>query len=387
MEHGATILKTAISITSTGLILNAIVILPNIWRLHSLPPSSVLIIFLCCSDSLLLGNYLTQAAVNLKRVDSEYEPVACNIPGFLTLLGGLMSLGFCGGLTLFRYLIIVRKKAISLHFTLLYAGGVLAVVSIIASLPIIFNDRPIYVLHPTRFNCTITWSSADIATRVISVLCGLVLMAPLSSMGYAYYCIYREVSNVFIAFRNASLASEDTAKAPSSDLRRPSQISVPESGGPISQNKRLSHEIPWTGRRLSEQRNSIASWTADAPAAADEESQRKASARISQIERIKSCNWKKRTAEETRQMGLLVQSVAIVSLFVIGWTPYYVMAFYEFLTNAEASLAFEFAAEMALALQDVLNPIVVLIFDDKIRQNSCGVFEGWRRREKSDANL
>ncbi|KAI8827342.1 hypothetical protein BJ741DRAFT_630603, partial [Chytriomyces cf. hyalinus JEL632] len=231
-----------------------------------------------------------------------------------------MSLGFCGGLTLFRHLIIVRKKTISLHFTLLYAGGVVAVVSIIASLPMIFKkDRPIYVLHPTWFNCTITWSSAEIATRVISVLCGLMLMAPLSSMGYAYYCIYREVSNVFIALRNASLASEETIKAPSSDLRRPSQISVPESGGPVSQNKRQSHDIAWTGRRLSEQRNSIASWTADAPAAADEESQRKGSARISQIERIKSINRKKRTAEET---GLLVQSVAIVSLFVIGWTPY-----------------------------------------------------------------
>ncbi|KAJ3253061.1 hypothetical protein HDU77_004748 [Chytriomyces hyalinus] len=367
-------LTIAIAITSVGLLLNAIVVLPNIWRLRSLPPSSVLIVFLCCSDSILLGNYLTLATTNLKRGNSDYANTACNVPGFMITFGALMSMGFCGGLTLFRYLIIVRKKTITFNFALVYLAGSAGVYSVVASLPILFQaDYPIYILHPTHYNCTVAWFNTDTPTRVISVICGTALMIPMSSMGFAYYRIYKEVSKVFAAYRDVSVLTNDSDAGKlhaSGVLERDPERAVEIKPAGV----RVGHDAIGLVKAIEKRTATVASCTGES-SIADEEAQVKETVQMSQIVTFKR---RRRTEEEEKQIGLLIQSVAIVGLFVTGWTPYFILATYELISGTRGDIQFEFTAEMFLAMQDVLNPVVVLIFDEKVRRNVMF----WRRNAR-----
>ncbi|KAJ3230359.1 hypothetical protein HDU81_004573 [Chytriomyces hyalinus] len=357
-------LTIAIAIVSVGLLLNTIVVLPNIWRLRSLPPSSILIIFLCCSDSLLLGNYLTLATTNLRRGNSDYENRACNVSGFMITFGALMSMGFCGGLTLFRYLIIVRKKTLSFNFALMYLAGSAGVYSVVSALPILLQaDYPIYILHPTHYNCTIAWFNTDIPTRVISVICATALLIPFSSMGFAYYRIYQEVSKVFSAYRDVSALTNDSLQVSGLLERDPERVPEIKTGG-LRQGY-----VALAAVKIIEKRTPV-TCTGDS-SVMDEEVQVKETVQMSQIVTLKR---KRRTEEEEKQIGLLIQSVAIVLLFVTGWTPYLILASYESITGTRGDIRFEFIAEMFLAMQDVLNPVVVLIFDEKVRRNVFGVF-------------
>ncbi|KAJ3242243.1 hypothetical protein HDU78_001445 [Chytriomyces hyalinus] len=85
-------------------------------------------------------------------------------------------------------------------------------------------------------------------------------------------------------------------------------------------------------------------------------------------------NNRKRTEEETKQIALLMQSIAIVGLFLIGWTPYLSMGLYEIVTGTKVHPDFEFTAEMFASMNDSLNPVLAMVFDDKIRGNVVQFF-------------
>ncbi|KAI8834216.1 hypothetical protein BJ741DRAFT_246193 [Chytriomyces cf. hyalinus JEL632] len=348
---------TTTTVASIGIMINLLVIIPNLWRVRSLTPSSLLIVCLCCSDSLLLSNYLTLAATHLRRDDLEYNPIICQIHGFLITFGALWSLGLCTGLTLFRYIIIIRKKSVSHQFGHAYLLGTAAFCALVAGLPFICSagDR-IYIMHQTHINCTVAWFNTDITTRVVSWICVSVLLIPVSSMGVAYIRIYSEVSKVFGAYRASSVVTGD-------------DLSGNQPRGSKTANQDSKHQ---EGHRPSNVSSNQAKVTNDTSGtvdnirkpSVDEESQRPP----------KMLKKRKRTEEETKQIALLMQSIAIVGLFLIGWTPYLSMGLYELLTGTKAHPDFEFAAEMFVSMNDLLNPVVVIVFDDKIRRNVVQFF-------------
>ncbi|KAJ3213505.1 hypothetical protein HDU81_001953, partial [Chytriomyces hyalinus] len=73
--------------------------------------------------------------------------------------------------------------------------------------------------------------------------------------------------------------------------------------------------------------------------------------------------------EEEKQMKLLIQSLAIVGVFVIGWAPYFTFAMLEVINGVPQPTEVEFAADFVMQLNFVANPIVILVFDEDIRNN------------------
>ncbi|KAI8827343.1 hypothetical protein BJ741DRAFT_714431 [Chytriomyces cf. hyalinus JEL632] len=348
---------TTTAIASVGILINLIVIVPNFWRVRSLTPSSLLIVCLCCSDSLLLSNYLALAATHLRRGDFEYNAVVCQIQGFFITFCALWSLGLCTGLTLFRYKIIIRKTSVSHQFAYTYLLGTAAFCALVAGLPFICNagDR-IYIMHQTQINCTVAWFNTDVTTRVVSWICLSVLMIPVSSIGVVYVRIYSEVSKVFGAYRASSVMMNE-------DL--------------TGNNIRESKTVDQDGKHPEGHRPFSIS-VCPVKVANDTNITSENGSKISITEKDqrqpKVDKKKARTEEEAKQVALLMQSIAIVGLFLIGWTPYLSMGVYELLTGTKAHPDYEFVAEMFVSMNDLLNPVVVMVFDDKIRRNVLQVF-------------
>ncbi|KAJ3068514.1 hypothetical protein HDU98_008348 [Podochytrium sp. JEL0797] len=66
------------------------------------------------------------------------------------------------------------------------------------------------------------------------------------------------------------------------------------------------------------------------------------------------------------------QSIAIVATFMIGWTPYLLVIFYEMISGEFVSPVIDFLASFCVTAYEVANPIVVVIFFKEIRLNLCG---------------
>ncbi|KAJ3243235.1 hypothetical protein HDU78_000695 [Chytriomyces hyalinus] len=348
---------TTTVIDSIGTLFNLILIVPNLWRVRSLTPSSLLIVCLCCSDALLLSNCLTLAATHLRRGDVEYDPIICQIHGFLITFCSLWSLGLCTGLTLFRYIIIIRKTSVSHQYAYMYLAGSAAFCAITAGLPFILSagDR-IYLMAQTHMNCTVAWSNTDTTTRVISWICMSVIIIPVSSMGFAYIRIYSEVSKVFGAFRKSFAVAGDDF---SGDQERGSKTLHQDSKHQEGHHPSKISTNP--GKETNDINDTL-------------ENVRKPSFDKEGHRLPKMLKNRKRTEEETKQIALLMQSIAIVGLFMIGWTPYLSMGLYEIVTGTKVHPDYEFAAEMFASMNDSLNPVVVMVFDDKIRSNVVQFF-------------
>ncbi|KAI8838492.1 hypothetical protein BJ741DRAFT_681397 [Chytriomyces cf. hyalinus JEL632] len=69
-----------------------------------------------------------------------------------------------------------------------------------------------------------------------------------------------------------------------------------------------------------------------------------------------------------------MQIIAIVTLFLMGWTSYLSRGVYEIVTGTTVHLHFEFAAEVFVTINDLLNPVVVMVFDDNMRRNVLRFF-------------
>ncbi|KAI8610305.1 hypothetical protein BC830DRAFT_760100 [Chytriomyces sp. MP71] len=340
--------KVALCITGIGIMNNATVVLSNFWYLRKLPPSSFLIVCLCLSDTLLLANYFTISATRLVRKNLFYDSFTCQIQAFMITFGALNSLGTCAGLTLFRYLIIVHQYKVKRYFAIAYIATVACVCASVASIPFMIRaaDR-IYIMNGSNINCSIGWfQSADVANRAMSWTCVAVLGVPFSSIGFAYFQIYRKVSEVFGGYKSSV-----------DETRNQFAVNDKKSASAYNSNQKTSEQfteanhIQDTSRALT------------VPAA----------------QKLNYISVSKRTEEEERQMALLIQSIVIVSVFILGWTPYLVFALIEMITGTKGDRYFEFAAEMILSLQDGINPIVVICFDQNIRAN---VLRGLRLSKK-----
>ncbi|KAJ3242244.1 hypothetical protein HDU78_001446 [Chytriomyces hyalinus] len=249
------------------------------------------------------------------------------------------------GLTLFRYNIIIREISVSHQYAHAYLVVSASFCALIAGLPFIFSagDR-IYIIAQTHMNCTVAWSNTDTPTRVISWICAVVLLIPASSMGFAYIRIYYEVSKVFGAYRTSTVVTGDSLGG---NQQRGSRTATQDQEGQRPSNISTYPVKETNGTTGTAEKRSV-----------DEESQH-----------LPKTLKRKRTKDEAKQIALLMQSIAIVGLFLMGWTPYLSMGLYEIMTGTKVPLHFEFTAEIFVSINDLLNPVVVMIFDDNMRRN------------------
>ncbi|KAI8821207.1 hypothetical protein BJ741DRAFT_117933 [Chytriomyces cf. hyalinus JEL632] len=108
-------------VVSISALLNACILISNAPHLRRLPPSSFLIYWLCAYDSLVVINDLMVSAANLIHGHTNhFPPDTCYLHGFLAMFGSFASLLLCLGLTLFRYLVIIKKTKIRHVWAYLY---------------------------------------------------------------------------------------------------------------------------------------------------------------------------------------------------------------------------------------------------------------------------
>ncbi|KAJ3221930.1 hypothetical protein HDU81_010229 [Chytriomyces hyalinus] len=186
----------------------------------------------------------------------------------------------------------------------------------VAALPFILGSQDVsYGMQPSGDDCTSRWYMRNPQTLIPDISAITILAVPLAGMGFAYYQIYRKVSTTFEAYRRVSVYSyESSSKSGSAPMR--------------SNSRQLTRSsLPPTKATKSE--------------------------------------------EEAKQMKLLIQSLAI-GVFILGWAAYFTFAMLEAISGVPQPTEVEFAADFVKQLNFVANPIVILVFDEDIRNNVFG---------------
>ncbi|KAI8621659.1 hypothetical protein BC830DRAFT_132622 [Chytriomyces sp. MP71] len=73
--------------------------------------------------------------------------------------------------------------------------------------------------------------------------------------------------------------------------------------------------------------------------------------------------------DDEKERKLLVQSIVIVTFFFLGWGTFYSFMIAEAVTGKRASYLFVSFAEFLEVSNSILNPFIVLVFDESIRTN------------------
>ncbi|TPX73925.1 hypothetical protein CcCBS67573_g04798 [Chytriomyces confervae] len=309
----ATAITEGIAIT-----LNLIIILSNVRCLHKLPQPSVLIVFLCCSDNITMINTFILVVHHLTSGSLDYNARMCQIQAIFITFGALFSLGLCAGLTLLRFLVIVTGRKITRLFIVQYIGSSAAIAFSTAILPFILgSEAESYVMQPSGDNCTVRWHSRDPRTVIVSCVCAVILVTPLTGIGFAYYFIYRKVSKTFESFKATGVISNEGKSVQTS------------STGALTN----ASEIKTGTRHLTKQSK------------------------------------REKCEEEEKQMALLIQSLVVVGVFIVGWTPYMLYGTFGLLSGVSLPASVEFAADYVLQVNYLANPFVIFLFDKDIQKN------------------
>ncbi|KAI8834182.1 hypothetical protein BJ741DRAFT_610196 [Chytriomyces cf. hyalinus JEL632] len=139
-------------------------------------------------------------------------------------------------------------------------------------------------MQPSGDNCTPRWHGRHPQTVILTSLCAIILATPLVGIAYAYYRIYQKVWTTFEAFKNTGVvAYERDPNIPSAPVTVNANI--------LSDSGQQTKSAIFQNRR------------------------------------------RKKSEEEEKQMNLLIQSIAIVGLFIVGRGPYFLFGVTELMTG------------------------------------------------------
>ncbi|KAI8845821.1 hypothetical protein BJ741DRAFT_585898 [Chytriomyces cf. hyalinus JEL632] len=341
-------LTVAVAVLSISLPLNLVVLFANVFHLRKLAPSSVLIFSLCLSDALCIGNVLVVCATNLSTSSLNYDKAACQIHGLFTTFSALMSLFIVSGLTLFRYLVIVKQVRLKPLFAVQYLLVAAVLSGITAMLPYVYNMASVlYVLEPSGLHCGVAWYSRDPRNMAIAIASSVGVAGAVAGILYAYLRIYQKAAYTFREYKHTFVLSDHELQQHQQHQQRQqpgtsknTQIpSVPLKSNAMAEASSTPLEQPWNGP------NEPVLPTA----AMDFE-------------------------EEQKQKLLLVQSIAIVCVFGFGWTPYMSWVVVQVWMGEPTSQVFEVVSGFCVLLNVLLNPVVAVAFDAEIRSNLLQLF-------------
>ncbi|KAI8611997.1 hypothetical protein BC830DRAFT_611917 [Chytriomyces sp. MP71] len=294
------------------LVLYVLILLGNVLHLLRLSPSSFLIFFLCVGSFINTANELIVCASHLISGVNSYDTRACLIQSVLVTFGCLLSITQGSGLTLLRYLSIVRKQKIHYSYVSIFTATSTAVCILLVTIPFILGSQnETYGMHPSGVVCTVLWFKTDIQTRVVACICGVFCAIPVCFIGFAYAAIYARVSKVI------SEASGTLEESGQSNEGTPGSAVAVLPGQP-------------KGLKLHQEQ---------------------------------------RREYEQSQKKLLIQSIVIVSVMLAGWGPYCIMGFAEVLMGSPVTIEVELTADALVAAMELINAVVVLWFDAEIRAN------------------
>ncbi|KAI8836293.1 hypothetical protein BJ741DRAFT_664885 [Chytriomyces cf. hyalinus JEL632] len=322
-ESALTVAFTATA--GVAALLNLVILLSSLSKLHKLTPSSFLTYFLCFCDGIVTA---TDAVIgcsslimhrSLNRADYFLGLRICSIHGTLQIFGVSSSLFLCLGLTIFRFMIISREAILTQRFAYFYVAATLSGSVLISTLPFMLRSaESTYVLQPSGVYCITDWTSKDPQAIPLVTINLITLTPPIVFIGYTYTTIYFQ-------FRKSLRELQKTTSSPCI------------SGENITCNRegKSSQSLEVTPVTMA----SLVLHNAN-----DE------------------------------QRALLVQSVVIVFAFLAGWLPYTILIVHEVATSRYFSAAFDYLAIYCTLLNAAINPVIVISFNKEIRRNFTDFF-------------
>ncbi|KAJ3197846.1 hypothetical protein HDU82_001360, partial [Entophlyctis luteolus] len=152
------------------------------------------------------------------------DPVTCSIHGFIATFAAMTSLFLCLGITLFRYLVIVRHAKLKKMFPRYYLMAVVAIALLVTVPPFAMNRATTaYTLRPSHVYCVAAWYSKD---YIVVVGGGACLCVTLLFMGYAYVAIFFKVREVLGSELTGAVLgrSFNTIKGSRNDINEDSKL-------------------------------------------------------------------------------------------------------------------------------------------------------------------
>ncbi|KAJ3048903.1 hypothetical protein HDU99_009044, partial [Rhizoclosmatium hyalinum] len=145
-----------------------------------------------------MADFLINASTISLHLMVDHEPIfgnvrVCHLHGFMQIFGGTSSLLLCFGLTIFRYMVIVRQENLSTRAAPRFVCAVYFCATLVASLPFLLNSPDTYALHPSQTYCCTDWTKRDVKSRIMIATNFATLTPPVLFIGYAYYQIYQKV--------------------------------------------------------------------------------------------------------------------------------------------------------------------------------------------------
>ncbi|KAI8611843.1 hypothetical protein BC830DRAFT_626516 [Chytriomyces sp. MP71] len=91
--------------------------------------------------------------------------------------------------------------------------------------------------------------------------------------------------------------------------------------------------------------------------------------KVSVVASVRPSGARRRAREVDETQALLVQSIVLVVVFVVGWTPFMCKALYEMATSERVSPEVDYWTDFVVVLMHLCNPILVLVYNLEMRQN------------------
>ncbi|KAI8617825.1 hypothetical protein BC830DRAFT_1166677 [Chytriomyces sp. MP71] len=318
--------------TGLATVLNLLVLATNVAKVRSLSANSVMSLWLCLVDFFPAAFDVTFSIRALIVREIDTSRVRCFLHGFIYLSGSLFGLLVCLGLTILRYKIIVHKMKLTKKFVAGYVSGAAFLAATVAALPFLLQSADkSYALSPSRQYCIINWTGRDAPTLGVICVSVLVLLSVVFFIGFAYMQIYTYAVVIFQKTKIA-LAGHLEHMKEHEPISSPKVELVMEAfslGGTNHQQRTNPRHVVTSGD-----------------------------------------NGKCKTEEDQKQLELLIQSSLIVSIFLVGWTPYLLLIAYEVLSGSYVSPMLDLLASTCVHVSQLMNPVILFIYNKEMRENT-----------------
>ncbi|KAJ3224206.1 hypothetical protein HDU81_008700 [Chytriomyces hyalinus] len=326
-----------------GATTNLLVVIPNVLHVTKLAPSSFLVFWLCLFDSIAITNSAIISVSNLVTGGANYDSASCRFHAAISVFGNISSILLCFGLTLFRYLIVVRQKELPKYFATSYLSGVVLIAALVSSLPFLMGSQEqTYNMRPCNGHCAPDWSKRDFKSSILIWTCFSVASITLCFVVYAYAAMAGTIVHVFANVKN---------------------VNGGISSKPVKTQRKPRFQSDKTERVSSADHTSISAETDDGT-----------SSHISGHKNSLARDAQHAMKLEKRQRGIMKQSIVVVGAFMIGWAPYLYMALFEYFTNSRASPVFDFTTTTIVGIYESVNPLIIMYFDRDIGKNCRRAF-------------
>ncbi|KAJ3129294.1 hypothetical protein HK100_008717 [Physocladia obscura] len=281
---------------------NFVVVASSIGDMDRFSPTTYLAFCMCLTDVI----NSTSAFITVLEIQFIKEVAAnswiCSIDGFFNLYSIANNLTIVFGLTICRYYAIVHSIQISRDpICTIYSLGCGVLTILLGCLPFVLKSS--YHLQPSGVYCSIDWTAKSDSTKIVVGITLVVICLPILFILFVYTAIFLKARKTALELKSVLIETDGLL-----DTERPSTAGGRTSiAGPSSKSRAASIYEPCSAR-ISTRIPGQSKFARLSASAANEE--------------VRPETAVTKSLDED-QNKLLKQSLIIVGLFLMTWSPYF----------------------------------------------------------------